>query len=82
MPYPEPPSDLIEKWLAEPEYATADTLYQKVELVTLTTTRLKRLLNRAAAWGYQKCDAEYELDAMAALCPPPFEDGGLMDTDI
>lgn len=52
MPYPEPPSDLIEQWLAEPEYATSEDLHQKVKLVTMTTTRLKKLLNRAAAWGY------------------------------
>lgn len=69
MPLPRPAPELIEQWLAEPEYRTPG----RAQLVTLTTDRLGKIISQAVEWGYVQCNAEYERAAMD-LCPPPTED--------
>jgi len=42
------PAELLNQWLQEPEYVNG---LGKVELITMTTQRLKFLLDKAASWG-------------------------------
>jgi hypothetical protein len=46
-----PPSELVEKWLATPEYISE---LKTMTLTTMTTNRLQVLLTEAASWGYQQ----------------------------
>lgn len=66
VPIPKPTPELIEQWLAEPEYRTPG----RGQLVTLTADRLGKIINQAAQWGYVQCNAEYERAAMD-LVPIP-----------
>ena len=46
-----PPNELIEQWLAAPEYSTGGTC----TLHTLTDKRLRFIVDEAAQWGYDQC---------------------------
>lgn len=45
------PDHIVDEWLSEPEYAM---LPQRAILVTITKSRLKSLLVKAAEWGKQQ----------------------------
>jgi hypothetical protein len=42
------PTELLSQWLQEPEYVNGPA---RVELITMTTQRLKFLVDKAASWG-------------------------------
>jgi len=61
-----PPQELIERWLAAPEYSTGG----RCTLITLTSNRLNAIVTKAAQWGAdQKLEARRYL-AQSDLTPP------------
>lgn len=65
-----PPQELIERWLAAPEYSTAG----RCTHISLTSNRLKSMLTKAAQWG-----ANQELEACREWLREDNEDGFTAD---
>jgi len=53
-----PPPELVQQWMAEPEYGTSG----RITLHTMSESRLTQMLTRAAQWG-----ADQELKAVCQL---------------
>jgi len=58
-----PPPELVQQWMAEPEYGNLG----QVTLYTLSETRLTQIVTRSAQWG---ADQELEACCVIALTDP------------